>query len=515
MYFNLKVFALVMLVAIAVFAIGRPVFTRFMTAEDFTRRRNLWLLLSAASFLSPNMWVYVLIAAPALLLMGARDPNPIAMYFFVLLAVPPVQVAIPTFGLIGQLFRMDHLRLLSLTLLLPLAFRLHADRRQVVGGGASPGAGLRAPDAFLLAFLGLQVILTLPYDTVTTTGRRIVLLFLDIVLPYFVVSRACRDRSMITEAMAAFVIGVAVLVPLGGFEFFKGWMLFAGIETHWEAERLYFSLFRGPFLRAQATAGHSIFLGYFMALAFGMWLYLHGRVAAKGLRWLCVLTLIAGLIVPLARGPWIGAATILLVYLALGPNASRRVLKGGVLVALVCAALFISPWGDQVLDYLPFVGTVDEHTVTQRQQLAAGSWLLIQQNPFFGSRYFLAYMEEFRTGEGIIDIVNTYAVVALSYGLVGVGLFVGVFVAAAWQAFNLVRRLTVQDPDAAALGAVLVACIVGTLLVLATTSFLHAMPYVVWSLLGLTVAYVRSGAVELSGSPAAVGPGTPPQPSFR
>ena len=55
---------IVIFVSVVVLMIGKPVFTRFMTAEDFGRRRNIWLALTAASFLAPNIWVYVLIAAP-------------------------------------------------------------------------------------------------------------------------------------------------------------------------------------------------------------------------------------------------------------------------------------------------------------------------------------------------------------------------------------------------------------------------------------------------------------------
>lgn len=507
MSFIYKAFTVVMLVTLISFIVAKPVFARFMSAGDFARRRNLWLWLCATSFLSPSIWLFVLLAAPAIFFASRKDPNPVAMYLFILLAVPPVRVAIPTFGLVGQVFPMDYLRLLSLALLLPLAVRLVRQPRQEVSGAVSVRSALSVVDVLLLSFLGLQVVLSFPYDSATNMIRRILLMLIDIVLPYFVVSRACRGRAMIAEAMAGLVIGVAVLAPFCVFEFFKGWMLFAGIETQWaqgEPGRLFFPLYRGPFLRAQTTAGHSIFMGYFMAMAFGMWLYLQGRIDARGWRWLGLLALMAGLVTALARGPWVGAVAVLITYLVLGPDATRRAFKGIVLMAVVCAVVIVSPWRDQVIDYLPFVGTVDSQTVIARQELAAGSWLLIQQNPYFGSPSFLAYMEQFRTGEGIIDLVNTYAVVALSFGLVGMVLFVGVFLASIWRAFSVVRRLSASDPDAAQLGVALIACLVGTLVVIATTSFLHAMPYMVYAMAGLTFAYVRSAADQPSRSPAAL-----------
>lgn len=506
MSFIYKALAVVMLVTLISFMVFKPAFARFMSAEDFARRRNLWLWLCATSFLAPSIWLFVLLAAPAIFFASRRDPNPVAMYLFILLAVPPVRVAVPTFGLVGQVFPMDYLRLLSLTLLLPLAVRLVGQPRLTVPGAAVSGKSmLTVVDVLLLSFLGLQLVLSFPYDSATNIIRRGLLMFIDVVLPYFVVSRACRGRAMIAEAMASLVIGVAVLAPFCVFEFFKGWMLFAGIETQWaqgEPGRLFFPLYRGPFLRAQTTAGHSIFMGYFMAMAFGMWLYLQGRIDARGWRWLSLLALMAGLVTALARGPWVGAAAALITYLVLGPNATRRAFKGIVLTVVVGAAVIVSPWRDQVIDYLPFIGTVDSQTVIARQELAVGSWLLIQQNPFFGSPSFLAYMEEFRTGEGIIDLVNTYAVVALSWGLVGMVLFVGVFLASIWRVFAVVRRLSATDPDTAQMGVALIACLIGTLVVIGTTSFLHAMPYMVFAMTGLTFAYVRLAAEEPLGSHA-------------
>ena len=484
---------LVMIVSAIVLVVGKPLFTRFMAVKDFRRRRNFWLVLTAAAFLAPSIWLYVLVAAPVLIYGARKDPNPAALYLFLLLAVPPLRVQIPTLDLIGQIFPMDHLRLLSLALLLPVALRLRAGRTAPFAP-ADPTPGVHAitvVDLLLLAYLALQVLVLLPYVSMTTSMRQIVLLAIDVALPYFVLSRACRNREMIAEAMAAFVMAVVVLVPLAVFEFFWGWMLYAGIGNEWGADRIYFPLHRGDFLRALTTAGHSINLGSFMAVAFGMWLYLQGRCSSPIWRWLGFLTLLTGLVVTLARGPWVGAVAILFFYLSLGPRAGSRLLQGLAVAGGLFAVVLVSPWSAQIIDYLPFAGTIDSNTIVMRQHLAEGAWVLIQQNPIFGSPYFLASMEAFRTGEGIIDLVNTYAAVALSLGLAGLGLFVGIFVALLWKAGRVVRELAGSDPDFSLMGAALIACIVGTLIVIATTSFQLALPSVTWALVGLTLAYVR------------------------
>jgi hypothetical protein len=142
------------------------------------------------------------------------------------------------------------------------------------------------------------------------------------------------------------------------------------------------------------------------------------------------------------------------------------------------------------------VGNVDVETIVYRQRLAETSWLLIQQNLIFGSPYFLSYMEELRQGQGIIDLVNAYATVALGYGLVGFGLFVGFYSTVIVATFRTVRRYSFFDHDFAMLGAPLIACLVGAMLIIATSPNYLSIPYIHLTLAALAVAYVKLGKLE-------------------
>ena len=200
-----------------------------------------------------------------------------------------------------------------------------------------------------------------------------------------------------------------------------------------------------------------------------------------------------GLVVTFARGPWVGAALTVLVFLVVGPHAATRTLKALLILALACGLLLISPWASTVIDYLPFVGTIDEGTVTYRQRLAEISWMLVQQNPVFGLPGFIEYMEELRQGQGIIDLVNTYATIALSFGLVGLALFAGVFVTVIVSSLRTVRLLAATHPEVSLMGGSLLACLAGALLIIATVSNYLSIPYLYWSLAGLAAAYARFG----------------------
>lgn len=502
MPFHFKALILVFVITVAAFAVAKPVFVRFMDEDVFIRRRNLWLALTLAAFLIPNFWLFMLVAAALMLAAAVKDPNPAALYMFLLLVLPPLREELPTLGVINQIFGLDHLRLLSLVVLWPAALKMRspADPYGLRSfGGVSPQR-LMAADVLLLLFLALQVVLTFPHESMTASARRVFLMVLETLLPYFVISRLCRSREMIVEAMAAFTLSACVLAPLALVEAVQGWILYAGLEERWGAPHMIGYLKRGDYLRAQVTGGHSIVLGYAMAVAFGCWLYLQTRVHETKWRWLGFVGLVVGLAATFSRGPWVGAVAVLLLFLGLGPNAGSRTMKAVGVLAVLAAIAAVTPLGSRIVEHLPFVGTVDEGSVEYRQRLAEMSWMVVLQNPLFGEPHFVQYMEELRQGEGIVDLVNAYAAFALSYGLVGLSLFVGFFLAVAVGCWRAVRRCAAIDFDFSMVGAALLACIGGALVMIATTSNYLSIPYVYWSLAALACAYARVAQQEQGAS---------------
>jgi hypothetical protein len=491
---HFKALFIVMVITLAVFVLAKPLLTRFTRVEEYARRRNTWLALTLAAFLIPNYWAFVAVAIPIICYAVSKESNPAALYLFLMPALPPVSLDIPTFGLVNQIFPLDHYRLLSLVLVLPAALKLHRTARASSAGnghGAAPGFGWLLTDILLLSYAALQVALLMPYESFTAVGRRIVMLILDVLLPYFVISRTCRSRANIVEAMASFATAAAVLAPMAVFEYFKFWLLFASLEETWGAMQLHNYLTREGHLRATVTMGHSIMLGYSMTMAFGFWLYLQSRVDSRAWRWLGLVTIVAGLVVAMARGPWVGSLAVLVIFLVTGPKAASRTVKGVALFVALAGAVLAPPWGGRFIDFLPFVGTVDEGTVTYRQQIASTSWQLIQQNPLFGSRFFAANMENLRQGEGIVDVLNVYATVALSYGLGGLVLFAGFFIVAGLTCFAVARRSAKDDPDFSLMGSGLLASMVGALVIISTVSNYLIVPYLYWSLGALAVAYTQ------------------------
>ncbi len=100
-------------------------------------------------------------------------------------------------------------------------------------------------------------------------------------------------------------------------------------------------------------------------------------------------------------------------------------------------------------------------------------------------------MEDLRQGEGIIDIVNTYLGVALNYGLIGLFFFLSFILFGMTKAYARARELSHSDPDLALLGTSLIACIVGTLIMIDSSSFILGSEKMFYVLAGLTTAYAR------------------------
>lgn len=498
MLYQLKPLVVVLVIALVAFAAMKPICVRYMTPAAFAQRRNVWLVLTVAAFVTPSFWVFLLVAAPVLYWSARNDPNPAAFYMVMASVVPPVSFYIPGIG-INLLFEITPTRLLALVVLLPLAFRTMNDPRR----GDRPRFG--ALDLLLLGYLGLQVVLLIPYESATNTARRTFLHFIDTFLVFYVFSRAVRSRAQLVEVMAGFCISAAVMAPLAVFETMKGWLLYQNINDVWGSPNVFAWLLRGGNLRAQVSTGHSIGLGFVMSVGLGFWLYLQKSLPSKTRQLMIAGWFTAGLLVSYSRGAWLAAFILFWAYVALRPNARGEIGRTIFMAFLVACVALASPLRDSVIDKLPIIGTSDQGSVDYRQQLAETSWMLVQRNPFFGDPFVMLQMEQLRQGQGIIDIVNAYAGVALFSGLVGLVLFAGLFVLATWKAFVCMRKVRLLDPDLSALGANLVACMLSSLFFIGT-ALVGTTQYVI---VGLLASYIhiasRRTAPEAALAPSAYG----------
>ncbi len=481
--------ALVFILAMSgvVFAFARPPACELIECADFNRRRNAWFAITLAAFLAHNFWIYVLLASLLLINWSSRESNRVALYFAVLFAVPAASAQIPGLGLVNYLIALDHLRLLALAILLPAYLNL-------LGKSDTVRFGRTAPDKILLLYLLLQIILQLRETSLTDTLRQGLYLFLDVFLPYFVISRSLRSLPDFRHALLAFVIAAMLLAAVGIFEAARHWLLYQSLVGALGLDWGYSAyLPRSGIIRALATAGQPIPLGYLMAVAIGFFLYLQGVIKNKAARRLGLALLLGGLIAPLSRGPWVGALALIVIFIATGPSAMRRLTAFGVAGSLALPLLSILPGGSRIIDFLPFVGTIEKENIDYRDRLIDNTLAVIDRHPWFGSVDFARTpeMQAMIQGQGIIDVVNTYLLTALQSGYVGMGLFVAFFVFAGWGIFSALRRLPDKESEACLLGRSLLATLLAAMLIIFTVSPITVIPVIYWSMAGMGVAYAQ------------------------
>ena len=491
MALSFKEMVFVCLIAAAIFRLAKPIALRFSTQEDFSRRRNAWFALTAAAFLSPNFWLFAVVAIPVLTTAGRKDSNPGAFYLFLLSVIPSISITIPMVG-ISRLFEVDNYMLLSIFVMAPAALRMRKSKQYHASGR------LRTMDTFLLcygiltAFFYLQPEVSrgvLAAFTVTDAIRRALVFFIATYIPYWVISRSILSRKVLVEDFAAFILACAVMAGVAVFESASHWLLFGEMAERWGEGNSFSSYYwRGNSLRAMASAGHPLALGYLLAVAFGFWLYLQSHSIPTRHRIGGILLLWLGLLATYSRGPWLIACCIFLVYQLLVPRAWSRFFKAAAIAGMAAVVISFTPLGDKIVDALPFFhNSPEDASVVYRHRLLDRTWQVIQENPILGDQEVLLKLQDLRQGEGIIDVVNSYVNVLLGSGFVGLSFMLGFILLGALKAWALSRRIADVDADFSKMGASLVACILGTLLMMVDGSFgtgLERMFYVLGAFAG-------------------------------
>lgn len=480
---HLRALVFILAMAAVVFTIARrPACASACAPADFARRRNLWIALTLIAFLAHNVWVYTAVAAIVLLSAQRKEQNPLAMFFFVLFALPPITAELSA-GV--SLFALDYVRLLILTLLLPAYLALRRDRETVPFGRTTA-------DRLLAAGMVLNVALLFEHRTFTSILRDgFFYAFTDIFLPYYVASRSLRRVEQFRDAVMSLVIAAMMLSAILIFEFSRDWLLYQSLGNVLGDALIGVNyLIRDGNLRASGSIGHAIAAGYCVAVGFGLYLGLRKAVPTRLLWGLGLLAFAAGFIGPLSRGPWVGAVAMVLVFLATGPGGAVNLAKLAVVAVLGFGALLLTPAGPVVIDYLPFVGSVDARNVVGRQVLAEVSYRVFWESPILGRYDFVdsPAIQALRGSDGMVDLVNTYVVVALGRGGVGLALFVGFFLAVLAAIFQGVRR-SAGNEEQQTIGRALLGCLVGILVIIATVSPILMIPPLYWLISGLGVGY--------------------------
>lgn len=409
-------------------------------------------------------------------LVAARGDRIAPVYLFSLLLLPGLDAP----AAIGPLKLFDFG--VHDALALGAAAALLTDRNR-----ARPGAMF---DAAAVAVILLLVAALARGATPTHFLRVAINIFLDLGLPYFIVSRGIGSPGAMRDMRLWLGAGAVALSAILIYEVSRAWPIYNQLYVNHMVPIDYFVKSRGGLLRAAGPFLESTSAAFVMAICtHALWL---ARDAFRSrFHHLLVLAIaIVGLVAPQSRGAWMGLLLAVVVAMAYRGQYLRIVrlglLAGGAWLALTVAAQTSA----SLSETLGLSGASSE-TSDYRRMLLTRGLEEFRDSPLFGFalRDITERLSDLRQGEGIVDFVNAYLWVLLISGIAGLALFVGCYGLFIGQAMGLRRWCARVDErmDAAcfALGGLVMAASM-----LVFTAF-NARPAVfVFALFGAVAALV-------------------------
>ena len=492
---HLRAYIVVSALMALAYVISRALFARAVERGFITRLYGTGFAATSVMFLAHNMWLFLGGLALLSILAARRLTHPLAMFVFLLLLMPGYSVQVPGFGLINYLIDLNPWRMLSITVLLPAAVHLAANR-------ALPRPGKLWADKLVVTFALYTAFLNyVHFQTFTGGMRQLAVFTLDMGLIYFVASRALALNGTLRHVIVALVAAAVFLAFVGAFEFVKHWILYSGVQTVLGGNTgLFGYLGRGETLRAVATTGQPIVLGFVMMIALLLTTYVQHLIPRGAKRTLLWVLMGVGLVAAMSRGPWVGAAIGLFVIALASNNPVENILRLLISSFGVAFMLVILPGGEKIIDYLPWVGNIDAGNITYREVLWQQSKLVISQNMWFGSVDFIesSLFDPVRQNGGFVDFVNSYVVIALCYGLWGLILFVLIIISAIMPLLGVLIRNRKMLSEQGVAGLALIASLLSAIVTIWTVSSISQIEPMMWLLIGAGVALgqVRSGHVN-------------------
>ena len=482
----------------------RPAFAPLLEPRQYARVWLIIVIATVVAFLGQSTVIYglgvLVIARFARSYLGGNVRANLAAFMLLVVILPPLTWQLGGLGDINYLLALTGPRLLALALLVGPAVQLLGDRRIKRERWVAP------LDFAVVGYQLLKIVLAAPGSPGTTVLRSMLESVLDVLLPYFVMSRAIRTESDMRFILSHGMLGLVFQAAVGFTEFFVHRDLYSELQWVYGYKwQLTMNLMRGDHLRVQAATPQPIVFAFEMIFALGLWTYLRGRESKQWpVRWVFIL-LVCSLLFTFSRGPWIGALTFGGALLA----ARRLPVKSFValLATLAVVAVLVKMTGVDTA-VIAMLGGVfgsseaDMSSILYRNQLLDTALALLKQSPWLGVPNYAAQMQDLRQGEGIIDLVNSYVAIALDTGVIGLVVYLLPYVL-------ILRRLlrepglSRRDPgprgDASAgwFAATLLAMSIAMLLTIFTTSVFFTMPFMLILLIALPIARLSMKAEEV------------------
>ncbi len=302
--------------------------------------------------------------------------------------------------------------------------------------------------------------------------RAAMIVALKLGIPYFAVSRACRQVRAPDMLLLAFVTAGVILAVMTPVESIRHWLFYENMPHYIRADPEALSGYtkeRDGLLRAHVTYGESTGLSLLLGLLIVMLVALRRQVGSRITLAAALACVAMGLVFTFARVGYIVVLAGLpacFVY----ERRWRYLLMLALTLPVAAVALLLA---SQVVPTLAAsLGTSDDAggSVSYRTMLFHAGIALVRENWLTGLplRTVLDKLAFLQTGEQIIDLVNQPLVIFMRAGMLGgiayFAMFVSVIIA-------LYRRSSRTETEATATGCACFAGLIGMMASLTTTSY--------------------------------------------
>jgi len=499
--YAIKLLLIVLVVMSAAAFVLRPAFAKLLTPNQYKRAWGCVLLVTLPTFLSlrPELFcitvgVSVCIAARYL---GDGELGNVNAFLMFLLVLPPVSFTLGGLDGLNYVLRLDPTRLTSLVLLSLPAVRLLFRRR------LRDEPAVRAVDLAVIIYQLWDIALVARYASLTGILRTVVESFCDVLIPYYVITRTLRTAADLRNAGSYLAIGCVAMGSVACAESLIQHNLYGGLQwvygVRWEST---VDLMRGGFLRVESTTPQPIVLAFVLIFALSIWTWLKGDMLRT--KWVIAVYLMFGfaMLSTWSRGPWLGTGLLVIAFGLqrwLSSRAFLVVVIGG-LVAAVVAKLAGADSAVMAALQAMFGSSADDlSTINYRRELLDASLALIQQSPWLGVPDYEGALQTFRQGEGMIDLVNTYIVIMLNSGVIGLAMFLFPYAFVIARMSSVQRLANLVSPSKSVVGKfapAFISMILAMLFTIFTTSSYGVMRTLLLLAIALPVVWLKQSSLE-------------------
>lgn len=343
-----------------------------------------------------------------------------------------------------------------------------------------------------------------------------------VVMPYVLAKSLVEPLGLRIRFAKALVLMFAAIALISVYEFrfaSTPWRMILDPFFPYQG-RGWITTFRWGFARVAGPYGHAILAGIIMVIAFRIQRWLEWSEAwprkLKRAPWLPIsparlitLTLLAGVLMTMVRGPWIGAVMAALVVLV-GRSRFRVAAISGVVTLLILVGVPAVIW------FLDYVSVGRAGALTVAQESAAYRWeLLTEYGGVAAEKLWLGWgLTAWPKVPGMPSIDNYYLLLLLMHGLLGLGFFLavllGMFARLLWRGL----QEPMAQPSGSSLSFTLASIYLAVLISIGTVYMgLQAVP-VFFLITGWAESYLQRGQTFVA-APAQAPSHTSTQPAFR